>query len=55
MWQPGIDHAGIATEMVVERKLILDEKKTKRDIGRNKFLKKFGDGKVYLVTRLLTN
>ena len=40
LWQPGIDHAGIATEMVVERKLILDEKKTKRDIGRNKFLEK---------------
>ena len=30
LWQPGIDHAGIATEMVVERKLILDEKKNKK-------------------------
>ena len=38
LWQPGTDHAGIATQMVVEREL---EKKNinKKKIGRNKFIK----------------
>ncbi|MBL4805472.1 MAG: class I tRNA ligase family protein, partial [Alphaproteobacteria bacterium] len=37
LWQPGTDHAGIATQMVVER--MLDEEGTSRhDLGRDKFL-----------------
>ena len=40
LWQPGTDHAGIATQMVVERQ-ILSEGITSRDIlGREEFLKK---------------
>jgi valyl-tRNA synthetase len=39
LWQPGTDHAGIATQMVVERKLML-EGKTRHDIGREKFIEK---------------
>ncbi len=37
LWQPGMDHAGIATQMVVER-LINAEGKTRHDYGREKFI-----------------
>ena len=37
LWQPGTDHAGIATQMMVERKLIA-EGKDRRTIGREAFL-----------------
>ena len=37
LWQPGTDHAGIATQMVVERRL-LDEGKSRHDLGREKFI-----------------
>ena len=37
LWQPGTDHAGIATQVVVERQLAA-EGKTKHDIGREAFL-----------------
>jgi valyl-tRNA synthetase len=39
LWQPGTDHAGIATQMVVERQL-LAENKNRRDLGREKFLER---------------
>ncbi len=38
LWVPGVDHAGIATQNVVEKKLA-KEKKTRHDLGREKFLK----------------
>ena len=37
LWQPGMDHAGIATQMVVERQLA-DEGHDRRDMGREKFV-----------------
>ncbi len=37
LWVPGVDHAGIATQNVVEKKLA-KEKKTRWDVGREKFL-----------------
>lgn len=37
LWQPGADHAGIATQMVVERELA-KEHKTRGEIGREKFV-----------------
>ena len=40
LWQPGTDHAGIATQMVVERKLAADGEPGRRDLGREKFLEK---------------
>lgn len=44
LWQPGTDHAGIATQMVVERQL--DEQGVKRrDLGREKFLEKVWEWK----------
>ncbi len=39
LWQPGTDHAGIATQMVVER-IINAEGKTRHDYGRDKFIEK---------------
>src|SRR5687768_6708503 len=40
LWQPGTDHAGIATEMVVERQLMERQEPGKRAIGREKFVEK---------------
>ena len=37
LWQPGTDHAGIATQMVVERQLEA-ESKTRHDLGRDAFI-----------------
>jgi len=39
LWQPGTDHAGIATQMVVERQLNA-QNKTRHDFGREKFVEK---------------
>ena len=44
LWQPGTDHAGIATQMVVERKLGAEGIK-RRDLGREKFLDKVWEWK----------
>ena len=38
LWQPGIDHAGIATQMVVERQLAERQEPGRRALGREKFL-----------------
>jgi valyl-tRNA synthetase len=40
MWLPGTDHAGIATQMVVERELREKEGKSRHDIGREEFVKR---------------
>jgi valyl-tRNA synthetase len=39
LWVPGTDHAGIATQMMVERQL-KEEGKTRQDLGRNAFVEK---------------
>ena len=44
LWQPGTDHAGIATQMVVER-LINADGKTRHDLGREAFIKKIWEWK----------
>jgi valyl-tRNA synthetase len=38
LWQPGTDHAGIATQMVVERQLMERQEKGRREMGREAFL-----------------
>jgi valyl-tRNA synthetase len=43
MWLPGSDHAGIATQMVVERELLQKEKKSRHDIGRAAFVERVWD------------
>ncbi|UCH74969.1 MAG: valine--tRNA ligase, partial [Rhodospirillales bacterium] len=44
LWQPGTDHAGIATQMVVER-MLEEEGIRRRDLGREKFLEKVWEWK----------
>ncbi len=44
LWQPGTDHAGIATQMVVERQLNA-EGLTRHDLGREKFIEKVWEWK----------
>jgi len=45
LWLPGTDHAGIATQTVVERKMRKEEKKTRHDLGREEFLKRVWEWK----------
>ncbi|MCB1229879.1 MAG: valine--tRNA ligase [Verrucomicrobiae bacterium] len=45
LWLPGTDHAGIATQSKVEQKLRKEEKKTRRDLGREAFLERVWDWK----------
>src|SRR6202163_962720 len=40
LWQPGMDHAGIATQMVVERQMMERQEPNRRAIGRDKFVEK---------------
>ncbi|MET3612424.1 valyl-tRNA synthetase [Rhizobium aquaticum] len=45
LWQPGMDHAGIATQMVVERKLAAEKQPSRRDMGREAFIEKVWEWK----------
>jgi valyl-tRNA synthetase len=45
LWLPGTDHAGIATQMVVERKLAAEGNVSRRDLGRDAFIEKVWDWK----------
>ena len=45
LWQPGTDHAGIATQMVVERLLQKENKTDRRTMGREAFLKRVWEWK----------
>ncbi|HJR18578.1 MAG TPA: valine--tRNA ligase [Actinomycetota bacterium] len=40
LWLPGTDHAGIATQNVVEREIAKHEGKTRQDLGRDEFVKR---------------
>jgi valyl-tRNA synthetase len=40
LWLPGTDHAGIATQLVVERMLAREEGKTRHDLGRDEFVRR---------------
>ena len=40
LWIPGTDHAAIATQNVVEKKLLREQGKTRHDLGREEFLKR---------------
>ena len=44
LWQPGMDHAGIATQMVVERKL-MEQQQHRRELGREAFIEKVWEWK----------
>lgn len=45
LWLPGMDHAGIATQNVVEKMIWAEEKKTRHDYGREDFIKKIWEWK----------
>ncbi|UWR46279.1 valine--tRNA ligase [Phaeobacter inhibens] len=45
LWQPGTDHAGIATQMVVERELANTQQPSRAELGREKFLEKIWEWK----------
>lgn len=38
LWNPGCDHAGIATQVVVEKKLMQERNVSRHDLGREKFI-----------------
>ena len=52
-WIPGTDHAGIATQSVVERNLYKNEKKTRHDIGREALLEKIWEWKKTYGNRII--
>ncbi|WP_417477779.1 valine--tRNA ligase [Maricaulis sp.] len=45
LWQPGTDHAGIATQMVVERQLAAEGNVSRRDMGRDAFIERVWEWK----------
>jgi valyl-tRNA synthetase len=45
LWLPGMDHAGIATQTVVERQLRKEEGKTRHDLGREEFVRRIWEWK----------
>src|SRR6202166_4034431 len=52
MWLPGTDHAGIATQMMVERQLASEGIK-RRDLGREKFIERVWDWKKHYGSAIL--
>ncbi|CAK9876922.1 unnamed protein product [Sphagnum jensenii] len=38
LWVPGVDHAGIATQVVVEKKIMKEGNKTRHDLGQEQFV-----------------
>jgi valyl-tRNA synthetase len=54
LWMPGTDHAGIATQAVVERRLFEEEKKTRHDLGREGLVERIWKWKDQYETRILS-
>ena len=53
LWVPGTDHAGIATQAVVEKLIFAQEKKTRYDLGREALVAKIWEWKAKYETRIL--
>jgi len=53
LWIPGTDHAGIATQAVVERRLREEENKTRHDLGREQLVRRIWDWKNEYEARIL--
>jgi valyl-tRNA synthetase len=53
LWQPGMDHAGIATQMVVERQLAAEGNQDRRALGREAFLERVWEWKAQSGGRIL--
>ena len=54
LWIPGTDHAGIATQAVVEKRLFQDENKTRHDIGRDALVERIWKWKDEYEARITT-
>ena len=54
LWMPGTDHAGIATQAVVERRLLEEEGKTRHDLGRKKLVERIWQWKDQYEARILS-
>ncbi len=53
LWMPGTDHAGIATQAVVERRLLTEEEKTRHELGRQGLVERIWDWKKEYEARIL--
>jgi len=53
LWMPGTDHAGIATQAVVERRLLEEEKLSRHDLGREKLVERIWAWKDQYEARIL--
>ena len=53
LWMPGTDHAGIATQAVVERRLFEEQGKTRHDLGRDALVARIWDWKQQYEKRIL--
>ncbi|MCC6126058.1 MAG: valine--tRNA ligase [Pirellulales bacterium] len=53
LWMPGTDHAGIATQAVVERRLLTEEKITRHDLGREGLVVRIWEWKKEYEARIL--
>ena len=54
LWLPGVDHAGISTQAVVERRLFEEEGKTRWDVGREALVQRIWDWKDKYQARILS-
>ncbi len=54
LWMPGIDHAGIATQAVVEKTIFEKEKKTRHDLGRDEMVRRIWEWKEQFGSRILS-
>jgi valyl-tRNA synthetase len=54
LWMPGTDHAGIATQAVVEKRLFEEEKKTRHDLGRAALVERIWSWKDEYEKRILS-
>ncbi|MCX7805957.1 MAG: valine--tRNA ligase, partial [Planctomycetota bacterium] len=53
MWLPGTDHAGIATQNVVEREIYAKEKKTRHDLGREELVRRIWEWREQYGNRII--
>jgi valyl-tRNA synthetase len=53
LWMPGTDHAGIATQAVVERRLLEEEKLSRHDLGRDRLVERIWSWKEQYEKRIL--
>ena len=53
LWMPGTDHAGIATQAVVERRLKEDENLSRHDLGRDELVKRIWEWKAQYEKRII--